>query len=101
MSNVALHPVAKGGAVIALPALAALLFTVVSWASAFPGIRLALSAYEPSHVALLRYGTASTLLAVFAIVTRMGLPRRCDVLPIAAVGFVGITAYNLALAYGQ
>lgn len=81
--------------------LAAVAFTVVSWASAFAGIRAALQDYAPPHVALLRYAVASIALAAYALATRMPLPGPRDLPGIAITGAVGIAFYNLALNYGQ
>jgi drug/metabolite transporter (DMT)-like permease len=75
--------------------------TVVLWASAFPGIRVGLIAYAPGQVALLRYGVASCVLAVYAVATRLPLPRGRDVPGIALTGAVGIAVYNLALNAGE
>jgi len=75
--------------------------TVVFWASAFAGIRAALRSYSPQNVALLRYLTASLVLALYAILTRMPLPRWRDVPGIALTGVVGIAVYNLALNAGE
>jgi drug/metabolite transporter (DMT)-like permease len=83
-----------------VPYLAAGL-TVVLWASAFPGIRASLGAYSPAHVALLRYGTASLALAVYAAVTRMPLPHWRDIPTFVALGIVGISFYNVALNTGE
>ncbi len=41
------------------------------WASAFAGIRVGLESYGPGEVALLRFGTASIALFVYASITRM------------------------------
>lgn len=40
--------------------IAAIVTSVILWASAFPAIRVALGAYTPAEVALLRYLIAST-----------------------------------------
>jgi drug/metabolite transporter (DMT)-like permease len=52
-------------------------------------------------VALLRYLTASAALAVYALLTRMRLPRLRDIPGIALTGCVGIAVYNLALNAGE
>ncbi|MFZ5899558.1 MAG: DMT family transporter [Bacillota bacterium] len=75
--------------------------TILSWASAFPGISLALEAYAPPHIAFLRYLTASLALIVYAVVVRMPLPRWRDIPGIALAGFAGFSLYNVALGYGQ
>lgn len=75
--------------------------TVILWASAFPGIRAALPYYNPFHVALLRYATASIVLGVYAIFTRMRLPQWRDLPRFALLGLVGIAYYNIALNGGE
>ncbi len=75
--------------------------TLVFWASAFAGIRAGLEAYGPGQVALLRFLTASAVLAVYALVTRMRLPRAGDVPAIVLAGFLGITVYHVALSFGE
>jgi drug/metabolite transporter (DMT)-like permease len=75
--------------------------TVVTWASAFAGIRLGLQSYSPAHVALLRYLTASVVLVIYALITRMPLPKLRDIPAFLALGGMGITIYNVALGYGQ
>ncbi len=89
------------GSVEKLLPYAAAGITVVLWASAFPGIRASLSAYSPAHVALLRYGTASCVLAIYAIVTRLPLPRWRDVPAFLGLGLMGISFYNVALNTGE
>ena len=49
--------------------------TIVLWASAFAGIRAGLVSYTPEAIALLRYLTASAVLAGYALLTKMPLPR--------------------------
>jgi drug/metabolite transporter (DMT)-like permease len=95
------HATLDGRTLAPSRALAALALTTICWASAFAGTRLALGAYSPAHVALLRYGTASIVLAVFAALTAMPLPRLRDLIAVAPIAFVGITFYNLALGFGQ
>lgn len=81
--------------------LAAVILTVVSWASAFAGIRAGLAAYSPAHVALLRYAVAAVALAIYAGAVRMPLPRLRDLPGLALLGAVGISFYNIALSFGQ
>ena len=85
--------------------------TLLLWASAFAGIRAGMrltpagipgpDGYGPGEVALLRFGTASFVLAVFAILTRMRLPSRKDLVGIAIAGVVGITIYHVSLNFGE
>jgi drug/metabolite transporter (DMT)-like permease len=81
--------------------LMAIAVTVVLWASAFAGIRAGLRAYSPQSVALLRYLTASVVLAIYALATKMPMPHPRDWPGIAVSGFVGFTIYNVALNVGE
>jgi drug/metabolite transporter (DMT)-like permease len=74
---------------------------LVLWASAFAGIKAGLESYSPGALALLRFGTASLVLAAYALVTRMRGPARRDLPRIALAGFLGITVYHVALNYGE
>lgn len=75
--------------------------TVVLWASAFPGIRAALLSYSPVHIAVIRYVTASIVLAAYAFFVKIHLPRISDLPMFALLGFVGIAFYNVALNSGE
>ncbi|MGI6083607.1 MAG: DMT family transporter [Limnochordia bacterium] len=75
--------------------------TVVFWSSAFVGIRIGLGAFSPLHLTLLRFLTASVAFGVYAVVTRMPLPRRQDMPRLFGLAFIGITLYHSALNIGQ
>jgi len=75
--------------------------TLLFWASAFAAIRVGLAAYEPGHLALLRFLIASAVLGVYAIVTRMRLPEARDLPAVLLMGLVGITLYHVPLNYGE
>jgi drug/metabolite transporter (DMT)-like permease len=75
--------------------------TLVFWASAFAGIRAGLKAYTPKYLILFRFLVASTVLAGYALLTRMRLPEKRDLPSILFLGFLGITVYHIALVYGQ
>jgi len=62
-----------------LPVAGSALITVIFWGSAFAGIRAGLHSYAPAQLALLRFLSASAVLAVYAVVTRMRLPALKDV----------------------
>ena len=79
----------------------AIAFTLIFWSSAFAGIRVGLKAYSPENLVLFRFLTASLVLLVYAIITRMPLPERKDLPAIFFLGFIGITVYHLALTYGE
>jgi drug/metabolite transporter (DMT)-like permease len=81
------------------------------WSSAFAGIRAGLrltasgvvgpDGYGPGELALLRFGTASGVLALYALITRMRLPARSDLPRIGLAGFLGISVYHVALNFGE
>lgn len=71
------------------------------WAAAFAGIRAGLESYGPGQLALLRFGTASVCVGLWALVTRMRLPDRRDLPVIVLAGFVGISVYHTALNFGE
>ena len=79
----------------------AIIVALLLWASAFAGIRAGLESYGPGQVALLRFGTASAALLVWATITRMRLPDPRDLPRVALAGFLGITVYHVALNYGE
>jgi drug/metabolite transporter (DMT)-like permease len=76
-------------------------FTVTLWASAFAGIRMGLRSFTPENVALLRYLTASIVLAIYALFTRMPLPAWRDLPVITLTGFLGFSFYNVMLNAGE
>ena len=81
------------------------------WSSAFAGIRAGMGlrsagvigtdGYGPGELALLRFGTASLVLALFALARRMRLPERSDLPRIGLAGFLGISVYHVALNFGE
>jgi drug/metabolite transporter (DMT)-like permease len=81
--------------------LGALGLCLFFWASAFVGIQAALKSYSPESVALLRFLTASAILAIYAVFSRIRLPHVNDFPAIVFAGFLGFTLYNLSLNYGQ
>ncbi|WP_068984442.1 MULTISPECIES: DMT family transporter [Lysinibacillus] len=75
--------------------------TIILWASAFPGIRVALTAYSPEHISLLRLLVGSFILIIIAIITKTPLPALKDIPIILFLGFLGFTVYQVALNYGE
>ncbi|MFJ6266708.1 DMT family transporter [Lysinibacillus xylanilyticus] len=75
--------------------------TIIIWASAFPGIRVALTAYSPEHISLLRLLVGSFVLIIIAIITKTPLPVLKDIPIILFLGFLGFTVYQVALNYGE
>jgi drug/metabolite transporter (DMT)-like permease len=81
--------------------LVAVSVTLVLWASAFAGIKEGLKGYGPGEVALLRFATASLVLAGYAVFKRMRLPALRDIPHLALAGTLGITVYHIALNFGE
>lgn len=79
----------------------AIVVALLLWASAFAGIRAGLRSYGPGEVALLRFGTASIALALYAVAIRMRLPDRRDIPVVVMAGFLGITVYHVTLNFGE
>lgn len=75
--------------------------TLVLWASAFAGIKVGLEGYGPGELALLRFGVASVVLGLNAVLTRMRLPRPAELTRLIVAGLLGITVYHVALNYGE
>jgi drug/metabolite transporter (DMT)-like permease len=84
-----------------LRVLLALGATVFLWASAYAGIRVGLEEYGPGQVALFRLGTASVVLALYALITRMRLPEARDLPAVLVLGFLAFAVYHVALNYGE
>jgi drug/metabolite transporter (DMT)-like permease len=82
-------------------ALAAGLTTVVVWGSGFVGIRAAGEALSPGAVALGRLVVCCAVLGVVALVRRERLPRRRDLLLIAAYGVLWLGVYSFTLTAAE
>ena len=74
---------------------------VLTWASAFPAIRLALEAYSPAQLAFFRFATAGAVLLLIAAAARMPLPPWRDLVRMMAIGTIGVALYAVALNYGE
>jgi drug/metabolite transporter (DMT)-like permease len=81
-------------------ALAAL-FVIACWGYSPIGIRIGLQAYEPGHLALLRFLIASLLMAVVALSRGIFLPRLRDLPLLVILGFFAVSLHHIALNFGQ
>lgn len=79
------------------PALIAGLVTVTAWGSAFVGIRAADQVLSPGPLALGRLVVSTVILGGVALARREPLPRRRDLLAIAAYGIAFLSAYSATL----
>ncbi len=79
--------------------LAAATVAVVIWSSAFAGIAYGLKAFTPAELSLLRFLIASAILAVPVAGGWIKLPPLRDWPLVLALGFIGISVYQLSLGY--
>jgi drug/metabolite transporter (DMT)-like permease len=79
----------------------ALVGTILVWGCAFAAIRVALRAYSPGEMALLRFLFASGALAIYAVITRMRMPSVRDLPGVFVLGFLGFGFYMPALNFGE
>jgi len=94
------RPAAGRGALAAradLEALAAGLVTVALWGSAFVAIRAAGRVFSAGSLALGRLLVSCVVLGAVALLRREPLPRRRDLLGIAAYGVLWLCIYSLSL----
>lgn len=97
MSRVEAASPATASAPPDVTALAAGLFTVTLWGSAFVGIRAAGVAFSPGSLALGRLLVSCLLLGGVALIRRDLLPSRRDLVPIAVYGVLWLAVYSTAL----
>ena len=79
----------------------AMAFVVGCWGYSPTGIHIGLQAYEPGHLALLRFLLASAFMAVVAVLRGISLPNRRDLPLLLALGFFAVSLHHVALNFGQ
>ena len=84
-----------------LLAAGAVACTIVSWASAFPFIRIGLQGLAPLPLAAARFATAALLVIAWLAYRRPPLPTWRDGLRFVLCGFLGIALYNALLNTGE
>ncbi|WP_175731981.1 DMT family transporter [Burkholderia ambifaria] len=84
-----------------LVAAGAVVFTIVSWASAFPFIRIGLHGLAPLQLAAGRFATAAVLVIAWLAWRRPAKPSTRDALRFLVCGFLGIALYNALLNTGE
>jgi drug/metabolite transporter (DMT)-like permease len=82
-------------------AAAAVAVTVLSWASAFPFIRVALQGLPPMQLAAARFATAAILVAGWLAYRRPKLPSTVHLVRFGLCGLIGIALYNALLNTGE
>ncbi|WP_186249976.1 DMT family transporter [Burkholderia gladioli] len=78
-------------------AAGAVAFTVLSWASAFPFIRIGLHELSPMQLAAARFATAAVLVLGWLAWRRPRRPSARDAMAFALSGLLGIAGYNALL----
>jgi drug/metabolite transporter (DMT)-like permease len=81
--------------------VAAVAFTVLSWAVAFPLIHLALHEVAPIPLAAVRFMIAAVLVLAWLAWARPQLPSARDTLRFTLCGAIGIAIYSMLLNSGQ
>lgn len=84
-----------------LKILLAMAFVVGCWAYSPTGIHIGLQAYEPGHLALLRFLLASLFMVLIAAFKGIRLPHWRDVPLLFALGFFAVSLHHVALNIGQ
>ena len=82
-------------------AVFAVAITVLSWASAFPLIRVGMRALGPLELASARFLVAGAIALAWLAFSRPPLPTRADALRFLLCGLVGISIYNGLLNQGE
>ncbi|WP_186229767.1 DMT family transporter [Burkholderia gladioli] len=78
-------------------AAGAVAFTVLSWAAAFPFIRIGLQELSPMQLAAARFATAAVLVLGWLAWRRPRRPSARDAMAFALSGLLGIAGYNALL----
>lgn len=78
-------------------AAGAVAFTVLSWAAAFPFIRIGLQELSPMQLAAARFATAAVLVLGWLAWRRPRRPTARDAMAFALSGLLGIAGYNALL----
>ncbi|MCG0994921.1 DMT family transporter [Acetobacter indonesiensis] len=79
----------------------AAVLALVSWASAYPVVRMALPMIAPIPLAAARYTVAAAIALVWIGWARPKLPRKQDIPRFVACGGIGITLYNILFNVGE
>ncbi|WP_433736148.1 DMT family transporter [Pseudomonas putida] len=84
-----------------LKIILAMAFVVACWGYSPTGIHIGLQAYDPVHLALLRFLLASLFMAVVALLRGIRLPRLRDVPLLMGLGFFAVSLHHVTINFGQ
>lgn len=79
----------------------AMAFVVACWGYSPSGIHIGLQAYDPVHLALLRFLVASVFMALIALIKGIALPRLRDLPLLFGLGFFAVSLHHVAINFGQ
>jgi drug/metabolite transporter (DMT)-like permease len=85
----------------ALKIILAMAFVVACWGYSPTGIHIGLQAYDPGHLALLRFLVASVFMAIIALWRGISLPKLRDLPFLIALGFFAVSLHHVLLNFGQ
>lgn len=80
---------------------AAVIVTILAWASAFPAIRAGLQAFGPIELGALRFAVAAVPAALFLAMTRPARPTLAEFARLAVGGFLFVALYTALLNMGE
>lgn len=85
----------------ALKIILAMAFVVACWGYSPTGIHIGLQAYDPGHLALMRFLVASVFMAIIALWRGISLPKLRDLPFLIALGFFAVSLHHVLLNFGQ
>lgn len=81
--------------------IAAVVVTILAWASAFPAIRAGLQAFGPIELGALRFAMAGIPAALFLVIMRPAWPTLLDFIRLGAGGVLFVALYTALLNIGE
>jgi drug/metabolite transporter (DMT)-like permease len=99
--SIACEPVASGRRTTAVSTIAAVIITVVIWASAFPAIRAGLRDFGALELGALRFGIAAVPAALALAIMRPPLPRLHEAWRFVCGGLLFVALYTALLNIGE
>lgn len=85
---------------LSLGSIFLLALPILSWGSAFPSIRYALSSYAPIQIATLRFVMASTILVSYGLIKGLGFPDKRDIPMLVFLSLTSVVLYHVPLNMG-
>jgi drug/metabolite transporter (DMT)-like permease len=81
--------------------IAAILVTILAWASAFPAIRAGLAGFGPLELGAMRFAIAALPAAAYLLITRPPLPRGAEIWRFVTGGLFFVALYTGLLNMGE